>query len=51
MIVLNLIQYKRIFEINEIKMATSFKKTTIKSYPRVGEKVTTDTLYWKNYEV
>jgi len=34
-----------------IKMATSFKKTIIKSTPRVGDKVTSDTIYWKNLEV
>ncbi|XP_060065526.1 U3 small nucleolar RNA-associated protein 15 homolog [Ylistrum balloti] len=32
-------------------MAASFKKTVIKSTPRVGENVTSDTNYWKNLEV
>ena len=32
-------------------MAASFKKTAIKTIPRVGEIVTTDTLFWKNLEV
>ncbi|XP_066567770.1 U3 small nucleolar RNA-associated protein 15 homolog [Amia ocellicauda] len=29
---------------------TSFKPTKIQTYPRLGEKVTQDTLYWKNYK-
>lgn len=32
------------------KMA-SFKPTKIQVYPKLGEKVTQDTLYWKNYKV
>ncbi|KAG9355047.1 hypothetical protein JZ751_001760 [Albula glossodonta] len=28
----------------------SFKPTRIPSYPKLGEKVTQDTLYWKNYK-
>ncbi|KAJ8263113.1 hypothetical protein COCON_G00155700 [Conger conger] len=28
----------------------SFKPTRIPSYPKIGEKVTQDTLYWKNYK-
>jgi len=32
-------------------MAASFKKINVKSYQKIGEKVTTDTLYWKNLEV
>ncbi|KAL4228220.1 snoRNA-binding rRNA-processing protein [Mactra antiquata] len=31
-------------------MATSFKKTFVKNYNKVGEKVTTDTLYWKQLQ-
>ena len=33
------------------KMATSFKKTSVKPAPKIGEKITTDTIYWKNLEV
>lgn len=29
----------------------SFKPTKIQVYPKLGEKVTQDTLYWKNYKV
>ncbi|XP_006627225.1 U3 small nucleolar RNA-associated protein 15 homolog [Lepisosteus oculatus] len=29
---------------------SSFKPTRIQSYPKLGEKVTQDTLYWKNYK-
>lgn len=29
----------------------SFKPTRIQTYPKLGEKVTEDTLYWKNYKV
>lgn len=29
----------------------SFKPTKIQVYPKLGEKVTEDTLYWKNYKV
>jgi len=32
-------------------MAASFKKTNVRPYQKVGEKVTSDTLYWKNLEV
>ena len=32
-------------------MASAFKKTVIKSYPRVGEKITNDALYWKHLQV
>ncbi|CAC5394696.1 UTP15 [Mytilus coruscus] len=32
-------------------MAASFKKTEIKTIPRVGEIITTDTLFWKSLEV
>ncbi|XP_052792545.1 U3 small nucleolar RNA-associated protein 15 homolog [Mya arenaria] len=32
-------------------MAASFKKINVKTYQKTGEKVTTDTLYWKNLEV
>ncbi|VDH97964.1 U3 small nucleolar RNA-associated protein 15 [Mytilus galloprovincialis] len=32
-------------------MAASFKKTAIKTIPRVGEIITTDTLFWKSLEV
>ncbi|XP_064618659.1 U3 small nucleolar RNA-associated protein 15 homolog [Lineus longissimus] len=31
-------------------MSASFKKTAVKNYPRVGEKITRDTVYWKNLE-
>lgn len=33
------------------KMATSFKQTHVTAYPRVGEKITTDTIYWKNLDI
>lgn len=29
----------------------SFKPTKIQVYPKLGEKVTQDTLYWKDYKV
>ena len=29
----------------------AFKELAIKQYPHVGEKITRDTVYWKNYEV
>lgn len=29
----------------------SFKPTKVQVYPKLGEKVTQDTLYWKNYKV
>ncbi|XP_067838824.1 U3 small nucleolar RNA-associated protein 15 homolog [Heptranchias perlo] len=29
---------------------TSYKPTVIQSYPKLGEKITQDTLYWKNYK-
>ncbi|KAK3606043.1 hypothetical protein CHS0354_025093 [Potamilus streckersoni] len=32
-------------------MATTFKRTLVRQYPQSGEKITTDTLYWKNLEV
>ncbi|XP_041360479.1 U3 small nucleolar RNA-associated protein 15 homolog [Gigantopelta aegis] len=32
-------------------MASSYKKTVIKSYVQIGEKTTPDNLYWKNLEV
>ncbi|XP_074650332.1 U3 small nucleolar RNA-associated protein 15 homolog [Tubulanus polymorphus] len=31
-------------------MAVTYKKTVVKGFPRVGEKITRDTLYWKNFE-
>ncbi len=33
------------------KMATSYKKTAIRSYPRITEKETSDNVYWKQLEV
>lgn len=33
------------------KEMASFKPTKIQFYPKLGEKVTQDTLYWKNYKV
>jgi len=32
-------------------MAAPYKKTVIKTHPKISEKVTSDTLYWKNLEV
>ncbi|XP_071100643.1 U3 small nucleolar RNA-associated protein 15 homolog [Haliotis cracherodii] len=32
-------------------MATSYKKTSIKTYPRITEKETSDNIYWKQLEV
>lgn len=29
----------------------SFKPTKIPVFPKLGEKITEDTLYWKNYKV
>lgn len=34
-----------------ISEMASFKPTKIQIYPKLGEKVTEDTLYWKNYKV
>ncbi|KAK2184549.1 hypothetical protein NP493_261g01018 [Ridgeia piscesae] len=31
-------------------MAAPYKKTVIKTHPKISEKVTSDTLYWKNLE-
>ena len=41
--------YRQCFQICT-EMA-SFKPTKIQVYPKLGEKVTQDTLYWKNYKV
>ena len=49
-----ILQYKKkqelVFE-STFKMAAPYKKTTIKTLPKIGEKITRDTLYWKHLEV
>ncbi|CAH1797851.1 unnamed protein product [Owenia fusiformis] len=31
-------------------MATSYKRTSVKHFPQIGEKITRDAVYWKNLE-